>query len=641
MNAASVPTLGEWPKDGLEAVRACPVCGAKDKTLLYAQLTDRVFFCAPGEWSLYRCESCRAAHLDPRPTAASIGLAYNRYYTHGVTGGSREAPRTIVGRLKSGLRRGYLESKFDTRSTRRISLGSILVPLLVRQRLGLDRWARHLPAAQPGHRLLDIGCGNGRFLQVAKSLGWDACGLDPDRNAIEAARQGGHEVTLGSLPQTGFAESSFDIVTLSHMLEHASDPNACLREVYRILKPGGTLWLSTPNLDGFSRLRFAHHWLALDPPRHLVLFTRESLADACSRAGFSEITPLRTLLSDYVTSLALARGRDPWEHLDLETGVAHGKARLSPAQHLEALFATLAPLAMPGMSDEIIMIAVKPSNPTHDVPPPATPVKNWLKRAAIRLTANESAQILLERAVRRLNFLMGVGAGSYVESSGELALADKLEAYRAPDRPLCVFDVGANRGQFATMLQARLRGAFAMHCFEPARETFAQLCESLGEDRRFVLNNFALGSRAGTTRLHYDKAGSGLASVYKRRLDHQRGLEFTQSEEIPIRTLDDYCAEHRIERIDLLKVDVEGHELDVLNGAARTLSERKIKMVSFEFGGCNIDSRTYFQDFHQLFSKLPGTRMYRITPSGFVMPLSGYREDREQFGVTNYLVVFD
>lgn len=269
-------------------------------------------------------------------------------------------------------------------------------------------------------------------------------------------------------------------------------------------------------------------------------------------------------------------------------------------------------------------------------------MRSWLRSAAIRMTANERAQRLLERTVRRLNFLMGVGAGSYVASSGEFVLATKLEERRLPGQPLCVLDVGANKGQFASMLIAGLAGDVRIHCFEPARQTFELLRATFGQDSRFYLNNFALGSRSGPASLHYDQPGSGLASVYQRRLEHQPNIKFIHSEEIDVRTLDEYCIERRIDRIDLLKIDVEGHELEVLAGAEQSFAQRKIRMVSFEFGGCNIDSRTYFQDFHRLFSKHVGCRLYRITPSGFVMPLDRYREDREeQFGVTNFLVVYD
>jgi hypothetical protein len=108
------------------------------------------------------------------------------------------------------------------------------------------------------------------------------------------------------------------------------------------------------------------------------------------------------------------------------------------------------------------------------------------------------------------------------------------------------------------------------------------------------------------------------------------------SERVRIITLDSYCGEHQIEHIDLLKLDVEGHELDVLNGATHMFSKAAISMVQFEFGGCNIDTRTFLKDFFYFFSER-GMRIARITPSGYLHEIDSYREVQEQFGTSNFL----
>jgi hypothetical protein len=71
-----------WPDDDLERVNCCPVCGKEERKLLHAGLTDRVFFCAPGNWDLFSCIDCGSAFLDPCPTAESISQAYQSYLTH-------------------------------------------------------------------------------------------------------------------------------------------------------------------------------------------------------------------------------------------------------------------------------------------------------------------------------------------------------------------------------------------------------------------------------------------------------------------------------------------------------------------------------------------------------------------------------
>jgi FkbM family methyltransferase len=110
------------------------------------------------------------------------------------------------------------------------------------------------------------------------------------------------------------------------------------------------------------------------------------------------------------------------------------------------------------------------------------------------------------------------------------------------------------------------------------------------------LNNCALGSRRGRARLFYDRPASGLASLTRRNLDHL-GLAFSESEEVDVDTVDHYCSARRVEYIDLLKLDIEGHELDALHGAAGMVGSGRVGLVTFEFGGCNIDTRTYFRDF--------------------------------------------
>ena len=101
-------------------------------------------------------------------------------------------------------------------------------------------------------------------------------------------------------------------------------------------------------------------------------------------------------------------------------------------------------------------------------------------------------------------------------------------------------------------------------------------------------------------------------------------------------TVDRYCAEHEIARIDLLKLDVEGHERDVFGAAARMLSQRRIGLVAVEFGGTNIDSRVFFREIYNRLLEAAMT-VGRITPSGYVFPLPNYRETYERYLATNFL----
>ncbi|MBK8352977.1 MAG: FkbM family methyltransferase [Saprospirales bacterium] len=125
---------------------------------------------------------------------------------------------------------------------------------------------------------------------------------------------------------------------------------------------------------------------------------------------------------------------------------------------------------------------------------------------------------------------------------------------------------------------------------------------------------------------------SGLASVYQRNLDFI-DIKMDKIEKISVKKMDDYCIENNISEITFLKIDVEGNELSVLNGAKKLLSENKIKYIQFEFGGCNIDSRTYFKDFYDLLNEK--YKVYRILRDG-LFHIEKYSENLEIFVTSNF-----
>lgn len=275
----------KWPEDGLERVECCPICGEPDRKLLHAELTDRVFFCAPGQWSLYQCTSCGAGYLDPRPTSDTIGLAYKTYHTH------IEEDKIIRGfaQFKRRLSNGYLNAKYKTNLQPAYKIGYFITSILIKKKQEINERARHLPINKKPGILADIGCGNGQFINFAKKVGWAAWGVELDNKAIKAAQNTGANIIKGCLPDTGLPSDYFDLVTLSHVIEHVHDPIAALHEVFRILKPGGQLWLATPNLNSFGHARFAENWRGLEPPRHLVLFNYTNLIYSLQKTNFENI----------------------------------------------------------------------------------------------------------------------------------------------------------------------------------------------------------------------------------------------------------------------------------------------------------------------------------------------------------------
>lgn len=302
-----------WPEDGLEEVKQCPVCCSEKREILYKGLRDRVFFCAPGEWTLHRCNGCGSAYLDPRPTPGMIHLAYESYFTHQPP--LKVADLSPFGKLRRIFANGYRNWRYGTNERPASGLGVLIAWLMPNMRAALDVSFRYLPRPRTGQRLLDVGCGNGAFLLRAQSAGWDVMGLDFDPKAIEAAKQAGLDVCLGGMSALAQEKEQFDIVTLSHVIEHVHDPNRMLRDCFRLIKPGGYLWIETPNLNAEGHRLFGENWRGLEPPRHLVLFTRTSLCAALHEAGFNQVEdqPYRPLCeSIFAASEAITEERVPW-----------------------------------------------------------------------------------------------------------------------------------------------------------------------------------------------------------------------------------------------------------------------------------------------------------------------------------------
>ena len=236
-------------------------------------------------------------------------------------------------------------------------------------------------------------------------------------------------------------------------------------------------------------------------------------------------------------------------------------------------------------------------------------------------------------ALQRLSLRgMNIGGGSDVSESGERRVLERVAAAIA-GRPVVIFDVGANVGDYALMANEVFGGRAVIHCFEPSQTTFEQLQRRCGSFAR--LNRFGMSDEATAAMLYASPQRSGLSSVYERKLDHI-DLQMQPSETVSLRTLDGYCSDQSVPRVDLLKLDVEGHELAVLKGAKNLLDAGRIDIIQFEFGGCNIDSRTYFRDFFHLL--VPRFRLYRILSNG-LWPVDHYDETMEAFSTTNYLAV--
>jgi len=251
------------------------------------------------------------------------------------------------------------------------------------------------------------------------------------------------------------------------------------------------------------------------------------------------------------------------------------------------------------------------------------------------LLGNKRLQVfwwkLYRLSVKGLNYDRG-----HVPSANgeEFALKYVLAAFSGKEN-IVLFDVGANRGQYLTMAKSSADERLQIYCFEPQVSAFAVLKKIAGQHKNIVIENIGLGKEPAVVNLYRDSEASEYASLYPANYIQYK-VNLSIQEEIKIDSLDNYCNLHDIKRINFLKIDVEGHEIEVLKGAVALLSSGNIDFVQFEFGLASIESRTFLKD---LFAILPGYTIYRILPNGLARIV--YSEYAELFLTTNYLAVLN
>jgi 2-polyprenyl-3-methyl-5-hydroxy-6-metoxy-1,4-benzoquinol methylase len=162
------------------------------------------------------------------------------------------------------------------------------VPDFVHQRLGeiIESFSNY----RDNNRLLDFGAGAGTILKVAREKNWQAFGVEVSEPAVEYARKLGFDVFHGEINEANYPDNYFDVVTASEVLEHLENPLEVLKEIARILRPGGLLWATTPHASGLSYRLIGLKWSVIAPPEHLQLYSRKAAFKMLRDAGFSDIS---------------------------------------------------------------------------------------------------------------------------------------------------------------------------------------------------------------------------------------------------------------------------------------------------------------------------------------------------------------
>lgn len=233
---------------------SCNLCGVSESLTLY-RVSDTLHGIA-GEFVLRRCVECGLIYLSPRPTPAAISLYYPSDYA---------SYRRPVEDERWALMRWMRRRK------------------LVKRRSMVERYS----GRQRG-RLLDVGCSTGLFVNEMAQSGWQVMGVEPIGYAAQYARERfGLTVHCGTMDDVPCEGETFDVITFWDVLEHTFSPTETLARASALLKPGGLVVISVPNWDSWGRLIFGSHWQGFDPPRHLYVFTRQTLTAMLTQAGFA------------------------------------------------------------------------------------------------------------------------------------------------------------------------------------------------------------------------------------------------------------------------------------------------------------------------------------------------------------------
>jgi SAM-dependent methyltransferase len=234
---------------------ACPLCESPD-AMPVATMRDRLLG-LEGEFNMVRCNRCGLHYLNPQPTRSELARYYPEEYD------PFQAQASPAARGGPALQRWSVE-------------------------YGLAKRCRAIARYKDGGRLLEIGCANGLFLDAMRRRGgWQLEGVEVSAPAAGYAREElGLDVFCGSLQDAEFPAGRFDAVVMWDVLEHVHQPRETLVEIRRVLKPDGVFVFRLPLLDAWERRLFGPYWAGWDAPRHLTLFSRETLALMLDKAGF-------------------------------------------------------------------------------------------------------------------------------------------------------------------------------------------------------------------------------------------------------------------------------------------------------------------------------------------------------------------
>lgn len=228
----------------------------------------------------------------------------------------------------------------------------------------------------------------------------------------------------------------------------------------------------------------------------------------------------------------------------------------------------------------------------------------------------------------------GIGQSHSFEASGEKKfISEYLPANVSASTPV-IFDVGANQGSYAKLLLMAFPKA-KLQCFEPNPQTFELLSKNIGNAA--TLFQIGFGKQEGMLELYFDSRDktSVMATSNPEILKDISKVASTEKVKINVDTIDHFCEEQKIDRIDFLKIDTEGFELDILRGAKKMLEEKRVDIIQFEFNETGTVQRIFLKDFYHYLS---GFEFYRLSRKGMI-PLHNWQPAHEIFLFQNIVAI--
>ena len=271
---------------------SCNLCASNKTELLF--VSKDMLLNKPGQFRIVKCKNCGLIYLNPRPSESALRQYYPKQYYSYQPPGDKKRGRLekffleLNRRIKNQILQEYFNyAEKPVSMMEKVSsiVKKILLfpPYLRLVLLGKD--LKIIPYQGQG-RILDIGCGSGRALSLLKERGWDTYGVELNAQAVDIARNKLNlKVELGSINDIEFQDNFFDVLTMSHTLEHMPNPKETLRKVNKVLKPGGTLITIIPNVNSFEARIFRQYWLGWDPPRHLYSFSLRTFKKMLQTVG--------------------------------------------------------------------------------------------------------------------------------------------------------------------------------------------------------------------------------------------------------------------------------------------------------------------------------------------------------------------